>query len=53
MKALTSAADADAMTLRLNVLQFSDVRRMHEHHGFTLDREDQIDVYLQRPPNAF
>lgn len=50
--ALTRVADADTMTLRLNVLQLSDARRLYERHGFTLDREDQIDVYLQRWPTA-
>lgn len=33
--------------LRLNVLQGSPARRLYERHGFTLDHEDAIDVYLQ------
>lgn len=52
MNSLTSAADAAASTLRLNVLQFSDARRLYERHGFSLDHEDSVDVYLRRLPNA-
>lgn len=52
MHALTHAADAEAMTLRLNVLQRSDARRLYERHDFVLDHEDQIDVYLQRLPKV-
>ena len=51
MSALTSAADIEAITLRLNVLQRSDARRLYERHGFLLDHEDQLDVYLRRPPS--
>ncbi|WP_104110515.1 GNAT family N-acetyltransferase [Arthrobacter sp. N199823] len=32
--------------LRLNVLQGSPARRLYERHGFTLDHEDSVDVYL-------
>ena len=52
LKAITEAADAAATTLHLNVLQQSDARRLYERHGFTLDHEDPVDVYLQRPPHA-
>lgn len=33
---------------RLNVLQQSPARRLYERHGFTLDREDEVDVFLVR-----
>ncbi|MBK0420797.1 GNAT family N-acetyltransferase [Leucobacter sp. CSA2] len=35
-------------TLRLNVLQGSPARRLYERHGFVLDSEDAVDVYLRR-----
>jgi GNAT superfamily N-acetyltransferase len=31
---------------RLNVLQGSAARRLYERHGFTLDSEDDVDVWL-------
>lgn len=34
---------------RLNVLQGSPARRLYERHGFTLESEDPVDVYLRRP----
>ncbi|WP_029151350.1 GNAT family N-acetyltransferase [Microbacterium indicum] len=33
---------------RLNVLQGSPARRLYERHGFVLDSEDDVDVYLVR-----
>lgn len=35
---------------RLNVLQGSPARRLYERHGFVLDHDDAIDVYLEAPP---
>ena len=52
LQAITIAADDTATTLRLNVLQGSDARRLYERHGFVLDREDPVDVYLHRPPGG-
>lgn len=40
------AEDHRTKTLRLNVLQGSPARRLYERHGFTLDHEDSVDVYL-------
>ena len=50
--AITSTADAAATTLRLNVLQRSQARRLYERHGFAFDREDSTDVYLVRSPRG-
>ncbi|WEK62832.1 MAG: GNAT family N-acetyltransferase [Candidatus Microbacterium colombiense] len=36
---------------RLNVLQGSAARRLYERHGFRLEREDAIDVFLHRQPS--
>jgi GNAT superfamily N-acetyltransferase len=33
---------------RLNVLQGSPARRLYERHGFVLDTEDEVDVFLVR-----
>ncbi|HXH35614.1 MAG TPA: GNAT family N-acetyltransferase [Plantibacter sp.] len=40
--------DADARPFRLNVLQGSPARRLYERHGFTLEREDDVDVWMVR-----
>lgn len=48
LKVVTDAADATGTPLRLNVLQRSDARRLYERHGFVLEREDSVDVYLYR-----
>jgi GNAT superfamily N-acetyltransferase len=37
---------------RLNVLQGSSARRLYERHGFVLEREDAIDVFLTAPMSA-
>ncbi|MET8981282.1 GNAT family N-acetyltransferase [Streptomyces sp. NPDC004539] len=36
--------------VHLNVLQGSPARRLYERHGFVLDHEDAVDVYLTRTP---
>ncbi|MFF1816083.1 GNAT family N-acetyltransferase [Kribbella sp. NPDC058245] len=33
-------------TIRLNVLQGSAARRLYERHGFTVDSEDPVDVFM-------
>ncbi|MGN7947213.1 GNAT family N-acetyltransferase [Microbacterium sp. 22215] len=32
---------------RLNVLQGSPARRLYERHGFALDTEDEVDVFMK------
>jgi GNAT superfamily N-acetyltransferase len=44
------ATRGDSRPFRLNVLQGSPARALYERHGFVVDREDPIDVYLQAPP---
>lgn len=40
-------ADANpSKPISLNVLQGSPARRLYERHGFVLDSEDPVDVYL-------
>lgn len=50
LRSLLADADAAHETVRLNVLQGSPARRLYERHGFTLESEDPVDVYLVREP---
>lgn len=36
-------------TFRLNVLQGSPARRLYERHGFEVESEDEVDVFMRRP----
>ena len=38
---------ADGQLFRLNVLQGSPARRLYERHGFVLDSEDAVDVFMK------
>ncbi|MFC8519760.1 GNAT family N-acetyltransferase [Streptomyces sp. NPDC057257] len=51
LRTLLKQTDADGATVRLNVLQGSAARRLYERHGFTLEREDPVDVFMVRRPN--
>ncbi|MFJ8844163.1 GNAT family N-acetyltransferase [Streptomyces cyaneofuscatus] len=50
LRGLLDRADAERVTVRLNVLQGSAARRLYERHGFALEREDPVDVFLVRKP---
>lgn len=52
LRALLERADADAVPVRLNVLQGSAARRLYERHGFTVEDQDPIDVYMVRQPHT-
>jgi len=47
---LLERCDRDGTLVRLNVLQGSPARRLYERHGFTLETEDAIDVFMVREP---
>jgi GNAT superfamily N-acetyltransferase len=49
---LLERADADGVSVRLNVLQGSAARRLYERHGFTVEAEDPVDVFMVRRPHA-
>lgn len=49
---LLARTDAEGTPVRLNVLQGSAARGLYERHGFTLEREDPVDVYMVRAPRA-
>ncbi|WP_406464031.1 GNAT family N-acetyltransferase [Streptomyces sp. NBC_00111] len=45
---LLALTDAEGATVRLQVLQGSAARGLYERHGFSLEREDPVDVYMVR-----
>jgi GNAT superfamily N-acetyltransferase len=52
LRTLLDRTDADGVLVRLNVLRGSAARRLYERHGFTVEAQDPIDVYMVRPPDA-
>ncbi|MFI0896918.1 GNAT family N-acetyltransferase [Streptomyces sp. NPDC020983] len=50
LRAVLAEADARGQTVRLNVLQGSPARRLYERHGFTVESEDPVDVFMTRAP---
>jgi GNAT superfamily N-acetyltransferase len=51
LKTLLHRADSAGATVRLQVLQGSAARRLYERHGFTVESQDAIDVFMVRQPN--
>ena len=49
LRRLLDRADAAGVPVRLRVLRGSAARRLYERHGFTLEAEDPIDIWLVRP----
>lgn len=49
---LLARADAEGADIRLQVLQGSAARRLYERHGFVVESEDPVDVYMLRIPGA-
>ncbi|MBM2615824.1 GNAT family N-acetyltransferase [Actinoplanes sp. LDG1-06] len=50
LRRLLARCDRDGVVVRLNVLRGSPARRLYERHGFTLESEDPVDVFLVREP---
>ncbi|MFD9215523.1 MULTISPECIES: GNAT family N-acetyltransferase [unclassified Streptomyces] len=50
LQGLLEACDRDGVRVRLNVLQGSAARRLYERHGFVLESEDAVDVFMLREP---
>jgi len=49
LRALLARAEADGRRpVRLNVLQGSAARRLYERHGFVVESEDPVDVFMVR-----
>ncbi|GAA4628746.1 GNAT family N-acetyltransferase [Actinoallomurus vinaceus] len=52
LRTVLERTDAQGVTVGLNVLQGSAARRLYERHGFVLEAQDPIDVFMVRPPGA-
>ncbi|KUL41622.1 GNAT family N-acetyltransferase, partial [Actinoplanes awajinensis] len=50
LRGLLERCDREGATVRLNVLRGSAARRLYERHGFTLESEDDVDVFMARGP---
>ncbi|MFE9191257.1 GNAT family N-acetyltransferase [Micromonospora sp. NPDC007208] len=52
LRELLDRCDRAGTPVRLNVLRGSPARRLYERHGFTLDTEDPVDVFMVRAPRT-
>ncbi|MER7186483.1 GNAT family N-acetyltransferase [Streptomyces hyaluromycini] len=50
LREVLERCDRDGVPVRLNVLQGSAARRLYERHGFLVETEDPVDVFMVRPP---
>ncbi|MDH6628002.1 GNAT superfamily N-acetyltransferase [Streptomyces sp. LBL] len=51
LRGLLERGDRQGVLVRLNVLQGSPARRLYERHGFTVETEDLVDVFMVRKPD--
>ncbi|MET8586306.1 GNAT family N-acetyltransferase [Streptomyces collinus] len=52
LRGLLERCDRDRTLVRLNVLRGSPARRLYERHGFAVEAEDAVDVFMVREPAA-
>ncbi|MGW7511962.1 GNAT family N-acetyltransferase [Streptomyces massasporeus] len=52
LRSLLTRTDTSGDLVRLNVLVGSPARRLYERHGFTVETQDAIDVFMLRRPGA-
>ncbi|MEU7716735.1 GNAT family N-acetyltransferase [Streptomyces tibetensis] len=52
LRTLLARTDTAAEPVRLNVLQGSPARRLYERHGFTVESQDPVDVFMLRLPST-
>ncbi|MFJ9340416.1 GNAT family N-acetyltransferase [Streptomyces sp. NPDC101733] len=50
LRAVLGRTDEQGVTVALNVLRGSSARRLYERHGFVMETEDPVDVFMARPP---
>jgi GNAT superfamily N-acetyltransferase len=50
LRELLDRCDRDLVSVRLNVLRGSPARRLYERHGFRVETEDPVDVFMVREP---
>ncbi|KAK1186421.1 GNAT family N-acetyltransferase [Streptomyces sp. NBS 14/10] len=48
LRTVLERTDAQGVSVGLNVLQGSAARRLYERHGFVMEAEDPIDVFMVR-----
>ncbi|MFI6080062.1 GNAT family N-acetyltransferase [Streptomyces sp. NPDC051217] len=51
LRTVLERTDAQGTTVALNVLRGSGARRLYERHGFVVEAQDPIDVFMARPPS--
>ncbi|MFJ8018626.1 GNAT family N-acetyltransferase [Streptomyces sp. NPDC096339] len=52
LRVLLTRIDAEREVVRLNVLQGSAAQRLYERHGFIVEAQDPVDVFMVRRPGA-
>ncbi|MFF9041138.1 GNAT family N-acetyltransferase [Streptomyces sp. NPDC014892] len=52
LRTLLTRCDEADVPVRLNVLQGSPARRLYERHGFHVETEDPVDVFMLRTPTS-
>ncbi|EFL31999.1 acetyltransferase [Streptomyces viridochromogenes DSM 40736] len=52
LRAVLARTDEAGEPVRLNVLQGSRARRLYERHGFEVESQDPIDVFMLRLPGG-
>ncbi|MFD9093078.1 GNAT family N-acetyltransferase [Streptomyces collinus] len=50
LRGLLERCDRDGALVRLNVLRGSPAHRLYERHGFSVETEDAVDVFMVREP---
>ncbi|WP_327655514.1 GNAT family N-acetyltransferase [Streptomyces sp. NBC_00483] len=50
LRELLERCDRERAPVRLNVLRGSPARHLYERHGFTVESEDPVDVFMARRP---
>ena len=50
LRTLLQDSDSDGAVVRLNVLQGSPAQRLYERHGFAVESQDPVDVFMVRQP---
>ncbi|WP_405866458.1 MULTISPECIES: GNAT family N-acetyltransferase [unclassified Streptomyces] len=52
LRTVLERTDVQGVTVGLNVLQGSAARRLYERHGFAVEAQDPIDVFMVRAPGT-
>lgn len=52
LRELLERCDRDGVRVRLNVLRASAAQRLYERHGFIVETEDPVDVFMVRTPSS-